>query len=109
MSPRSPRRPLSLTEYPTPPSADPLSLRARQQLLLVARHSPCLAESCPCPGWKPAADSSPGLECRECRHDPGQHGMDDVQGLDEEERERRIKVATRIDELLNVLQLPETL
>jgi len=28
--------------------------------------------------------------------------MQEVEGLDEEEKERRIKVAARIDELLNV-------
>ena len=28
--------------------------------------------------------------------------MQEVEGLDEEEKERRIKVASRIDELLNV-------
>ena len=32
--------------------------------------------------------------------------MQEVDGLDEEEKERRIKVASRIDELLNVSDPP---
>src|SRR5271169_2206836 len=102
MSPRSPRTPPSLADYPNPPSTDPLSLEPHKQLLLVARHSPCLTDSCTCSGWKPAPST---FACRRCGHDPGQHGMRQVEGLDQEEKERRIKVASRVDELLNVLTL----
>src|SRR5271170_3973842 len=97
---RSPRSPPSLGDYPNPPSTDPLSLEPHQQLLLVARHSPCLADSCSCSGWKPG--TSRNTDCQRCGHDLEHHGMQEVEGLDEEEKERRIKVASRIDELLNV-------
>jgi hypothetical protein len=101
MSPRSPQPLAALADYPTPPSIDPLSLRPQQQLLLVARHSPCLVDECTCTGWKPATSGS-NLACRRCGHEPGEHGMQQVEGLDQEEKDRRIKVAARIDELLNV-------
>jgi hypothetical protein len=97
-SPKSP--PPSLGDYPNPPSTDPLSLEPHQQLLLVARHSACLADSCTCTGWKPGP--SKRTDCKRCGHDLEHHGMQEVEGLDEEEKERRIKVAARIDELLNV-------
>jgi hypothetical protein len=97
-SPKSP--PPALADYPNPPSTDPLSLDPHQQLLLVARHSPCLSDACTCHGWKPR--SSKSTDCSRCGHDLQHHGMQEVEGLDEEEKERRIKVASRIDELLNV-------
>jgi len=100
MSPKSPRPRRALVDYPNPPSIDPLSLEPYQQLLLVARHSPCLAEACTCTGWKPGSNDS--TDCNRCGHDLEHHGMQEVEGLDEEEKERRIKVASRIDELLNV-------
>jgi hypothetical protein len=98
-SPKSP--PPVLADYPNPPSTDPLSLDPHQQLLLVARHSPCLADNCTCHGWKPRSSKST-TDCSRCGHDLQHHGMQEVDGLDEEEKERRIKVASRIDELLNV-------
>jgi hypothetical protein len=98
-SPRSP--PPALAAYPNPPSTDPLSLDSHQQLLLVARHSPCLADECPCTGWKPRASRNT-TECDRCGHDLEHHGMEEVEGLDEEEKDRRIRVASRIDELLHV-------
>jgi hypothetical protein len=101
MSPKSPRPPPSLADYPNPPSTDPLSLDPHQQLLLVARHSHCLEPSCSCPGWKPGSTRS--AACQRCGHDPDYHGMREVEDLDEEEKERRVKVASRIDELLNVI------
>ena len=97
---RSPKSPPSLTDYPNPPSTDPLSLEPHQQLLLVARHSHCLADSCTCQGWKPGTSKS--TNCTRCGHDLEHHGMQEVEGLDDEEKDRRIKVASRIDELLNV-------
>jgi PCAF (P300/CBP-associated factor) N-terminal domain len=94
------KSPPSLEDYPNPPSVDPLSLEPHQQLLLVARHSQCLADQCTCQGWKPGPSKS--TNCNRCGHDLEHHGMQEVEGLDEEEKERRIKVAARIDELLNV-------
>jgi len=99
----SPKSPPSLKDYPNPPSTDPLTLEPHQQLLLVARHSSCLADSCTCTGWTPRP--SRGSECDRCGHDLEHHGMQEVEGLDEEEKERRVKVASRIDELLNVYPL----
>jgi PCAF (P300/CBP-associated factor) N-terminal domain len=97
-SPRSP--PPSLGDYPNPPAEDPRSLSAHQQLLLVARHSHCLAQACTCRGWKPRPSKS--TDCSRCGHGLENHGMQEVEGLDEEEKDRRVKVASRIDELLNV-------
>ena len=97
-SPKSP--PPSLADYPNPPSTNPLSLEPHQQLLLVARHSHCLGDSCTCKGWMPGTSKS--TNCSRCGHDLEHHGMQEVEGLDEVEKDRRIKAASRIDELLNV-------
>lgn len=98
-SSRSP--PPSLKDYPNPPAEDPLSLTPHQQLLLIARHSPCLADECKCTGWKPGTTKS--TNCHHCGHSLEHHGIRDVEGLDEVEKKRRIKVASRTDELLNVI------
>src|SRR5271167_2396599 len=100
---RSPKSPPSLADYPNPPSTDPLSLEPHQQRLLVARHSSCLAESCSCMGWTPG--TSKNTNCDRCGHDLEHHGIQEFEGLDEEEKDRRIKVASRIDELLMVRDL----
>jgi hypothetical protein len=100
---RSPKSPPSLVDYPNPPSTEPLSLEPHQQLLLVARHSPCLVDLCSCIGWKPGTSKSEN--CHRCGHSLENHGMLEIQDLDDEEKERRIKVAARIDELLNVCDL----
>ena len=94
--------PPTLTDYPNPPSLDPLSLDPHQQLLIVARHSPCLEEGCDCQGWKPGRSKS--TNCQRCGHELDNHGMKEVEN-ESQERARRVKVASRIDELLHVTRL----
>lgn len=95
--------PPTLADYPNPPSLDPLSLGPHQQLLLVARHSPCLEEDCECRGWKPSGRSR-STNCQRCGHEMDSHGMREVEN-ESQERARRVKVASRIDELLHVTRI----
>lgn len=126
-SSRTPARSPTRSSASTPPLALvyrsgaslPSQLNASQAALKVARHSRCQAEdgSCSCLGLKPPSDaeviaqpvnddslaagsSSEWKECGACGHDVESHGRLNDSRADEEERTRRIKVAVRLDELL---------
>ncbi|KAI9284135.1 hypothetical protein BC943DRAFT_381404 [Umbelopsis sp. AD052] len=88
---------LASTSYP-PASKAPDQLTYQEQLLRIARHLPC--DECSagdCTGWRPEISSftvdNMGGQCA-CGHAISSH----VDG--EQDMERRLRVATRIDELL---------
>lgn len=90
---------LASTSYP-PASKSPDQLTYQEQLLRIARHLPC--DECSagdCTGWRPEISSftldNMGGQCA-CGHAIVSH----VDG--EQDMERRLRVATRIDELLEV-------
>lgn len=110
--------------YPSNASV-PSDLTHSEALLKVARHSRCSAfdGDCVCTGLRPSPDvdvesrsvkggksdearekecASQWKKCGVCGHGIAMHGrLEDSEG-DEEERIRRVKVAIRLDELLEV-------
>lgn len=63
------------------------------KILKLARHMPC--DQCDCQGWRPGFSMEFSIDCL-CGHDT-EHHVDHKQDF-----VRRLKVALRIDELLQV-------
>lgn len=126
---RGPARRVSASQQAAAPSLVypsgarlPQDLSPSEALLKVARHSPCSAVDggCSCRGLRPSPDadveaksvhdrdeaareaqcSKSWKKCGICGHEVAMHGkLNDTEG-GEEEKIRRIKVAIRLDELL---------
>lgn len=74
--------------FNAPPTTDPASLTKEQQELVILRHTHCSV--CECKGLRPVEENSTSCECDHIHPEPS----------DDEEFLRRVKVACRIDELL---------
>ncbi|KAG4305193.1 hypothetical protein PORY_001363 [Pneumocystis oryctolagi] len=93
----------TILKYPFP-SDDFSAISDIQKFMIVARHSLCSYNDCACLGWKPIDNPNniTRKECIKCNHTIYEH-VGKIGSTDNAKYEfsRKVKVASRCDELLN--------